>query len=92
MLPDDQCAMMKAFWEEFEARETPEARFAGALDRLQPLMHNLATKGAAWQKHGVTRSMVMDRNAYVQDGSEELWHQVLRIVEEAVGEGYLPAD
>ncbi len=54
MLPADQAKEYIALWEEFEARETPEAKFAAALDRLDPLLHNYYTEGRSWREHGVT--------------------------------------
>jgi putative hydrolase of HD superfamily len=53
LLPEDQAGEVRALWEEFEGMGTPEARFAAALDRLQPLLHNYFTRGEAWRRHGV---------------------------------------
>src|SRR6056297_294642 len=55
LLPADQAAEFRALWDEFESRQTPEAKFAGALDRLQPLLHNLYTHGRSWREHGVRK-------------------------------------
>ena len=54
LLPPDQAAEFRGLWEEFEARQTPEARYAAALDRFQPLLHNYLTGGRAWLDHAVT--------------------------------------
>ena len=62
MLPNEQANEFRLLWEEFEERETPEARFAAAVDRLQPLLLNFNTRGHAWRKHGVKRSQVIERN------------------------------
>jgi len=91
-LPDDQAGSIRSLWEEFEKRATPDARFAAALDRLQPVMHNYATGGAAWKKHGVTKSMVLERNAHIREGSEELWSTFSRIIADAVDKGFLADD
>ena len=56
MLPADQGEKMRALWDEFEAGETPEARFAMAMDRIQPMMLNAATDGQKWKENGVTLS------------------------------------
>ena len=72
-LPEDQAKTMRALWEEFEAWETPEAKFARSLDRFQPMMLNAATDGRAWSEHGVKVSQVMKRNARTHEGSEALW-------------------
>ena len=59
LLPDDQRDEMHRLWEEFEARETSEARFAAALDRLMPILHNYHTQGRSWQEHGITQAQVL---------------------------------
>ena len=73
LLPEDAGAKLRAIWEEFEAWETPEAKFARALDNFQPLMLNNATDGISWVEHGVKLSQVLRRNARASLGSEELW-------------------
>lgn len=89
LLPADQCASYRALWEEFERGESADARFARAVDRLQPLMLNRGTQGHTWKKYGVTRSMVLEANAHVAEGSAALWELVQRWVEEAVDLGFL---
>ena len=73
LLPEDASAKLRAIWEEFEAWETPEAKFARALDNFQPLMLNNATDGISWVEHGVKLSQVLRRNGRANLGSEELW-------------------
>lgn len=92
LLPDDQEAAFRSLWTEFEGRVTPEARFAAALDRLHPILHNCATEGAAWRKHGVTLSAVLRRNAHIAEGSPALWALARSLIEEASRCGHLPAD
>jgi putative hydrolase of HD superfamily len=89
LLPDDQRDILLALWEEFEAKETPEAKFAGSLDRLQPLLHNSQTKGHAWRKHGVKRHQVEAVNSHIQYGSKELWDFAQSIIARAVENGDL---
>ncbi len=74
ILPEDQAEKFRALWDEFEARETPEAKFAHAMDNIQPLMLNDATDGKSWNEHGVTLSQVEGRNKRTAEGSEELWN------------------
>ena len=57
MLPEDQGEMFRALWEEFEAYETPEAKFAHLLDNFQPLLLNDASDGKSWAEHGVHKSL-----------------------------------
>ncbi len=73
MLPEEQAAKFRDLWEEFEARETPEAKFARALDNIQPMMLNDATDGKAWREHGVHKEQIMKRNRYTAEGSKQLW-------------------
>lgn len=89
ILPDDQMEELRELWEEFEAMDTPESRFAAALDRLQPLLHNYHTQGAAWQKHGIKIEQVLSRNRHIADGSELLWKYSERLIQESLDKGYL---
>lgn len=89
LLPDDQTAELSALWEEFEARETPDARFANAVDRLQPMLHNFVTEGHAWRRHGVTSAQVRERNRTIGEGAPELWRFAERMIDEAVRRGYI---
>lgn len=74
LLPKDQGERMKKLWEEFEERETPEAKFAHTMDNLQPMMLNDTTEGISWVEHGVRLSQVLKRNADSAKGSKELWN------------------
>ena len=89
LLPDDQRDEMHRLWEEFEARQTPEAKFAAALDRLMPILHNYHTQGRSWLEHGVTRAQVLERNRHTSEGSEALWAYIEALIEDAVSKGYL---
>ncbi len=89
LLPDDQAAELRALWDEFEARCTPEARFAAALDRLQPLFNNYLTRGGTWQEHDVVRAQVRRRIAPIADGSPRLAEVAAAVISAAVEEGYL---
>lgn len=73
LLPEDQGKKMKSLWEEFEACESNEARFARAMDNIQPIMLNDATDGKAWEEHNVHLSQVLGRNKTTHEGSEALW-------------------
>jgi len=89
LLPSDQALEIRSLWDEFEASKTPEARFANALDRLQPLLHNVFTEGRMWQKHGIVKSQVIDRNRKIDDGAAELWTYASDLIEKAVNDGHL---
>ena len=89
ILPADQGRELRRLWDEFEARQTPEARFAAALDRLQPLLHNYLTQGRSWREHGVRKQQVLERNQLIADGAPELWAYAREIIEDAAAKGYL---
>jgi putative hydrolases of HD superfamily len=89
LLPSDQAAEMRALWDEFEARATPEAKFAAAVDRFHPMLLNCHTEGAAWRKHGITRDRVLARNAHIAEGSTALWAYAQEMVATAVAQGHL---
>ena len=72
MLPEDQKAELKSLFEEFEAYETPEAKFARAMDNFQPLLLNDSNDGGDWKEHGVCRSQIMGRHKKTRLGSEEI--------------------
>ena len=74
MLPPDQGEKLRALWDEFEAGETPEARFAHTMDNIQPTMLNDASKGKAWATRGVHLSQILGRNKNTAKGSETLWN------------------
>ena len=89
LLPDDQAKELRALWDEFESRATPEARYAAALDRVQPLIHNYCTRGVTWQKHGVTSRQVRERNRHVCEGAPRLWEYAEGLIADAVAKGWL---
>jgi putative hydrolase of HD superfamily len=93
MLPADQAKEYNTLWEEFESRETPEAKFAAALDRLDPILHNYYTEGMAWRDHGVTADRVLAINSRISLASPELWDKVQELIRDCVKKGYLePGD
>ena len=89
LLPEEQGAELRVLWEEFEAQETAAARFAGALDRLQPLLHNQQTRGGTWRIHGITYEQVLRRVHPIEAGAPTLWPFVQQVLEECIAAGYL---
>ena len=89
ILPKDQADSFRALWDEFEAGETAESRFANALDRLQPLLHNYFTRGYTWQQYGIRKEQVIARMQPVDKGSHLLWDYVANLIDDAVKQGYL---
>jgi len=73
LLPADQAAYVAELWDEYEARETPTARFAYAIDRLQPLLLNSGSGGRAWAENGVAHSQAHAINTPIGGASTDLW-------------------
>jgi putative hydrolase of HD superfamily len=91
LLPDGQGGKIRGLWDEFEERKTSEARFARALDRLQPMLANLAANGGTWREHGVTADKVLAKVSLIEDGSAELGRFARELVHRAVADGLLSA-
>lgn len=89
MLPADQAQWIRALWDEFEARRTPEARFAKAIDRLEPILLNWMAKGGTWQWPGVDADVVRERVSSIKDGSRQLGDAVHSMIEEGVRAGWI---
>jgi len=89
LLPPAQAAALRALWDEFEERATPEAKFARALDRLQPMLINMANGGGTWRAPGVTAGAALARVALIEDGSPSLGACARGMVEAAVDRGIL---
>jgi len=89
LLPTDQAAEFRALWDEFEARQTPEAKFAAAVDRFQPMLQNCHTEGTAWRQHGITSDRVVARNAHIAEGSTAIWDYAAQMIADAVTAGHL---
>ena len=73
LLPKEQGQKLRALWDEFEERETAEAKFARTMDNIQPMMLNDASDGLAWREHEVKLSQILKRNERTAEGSEALW-------------------
>ena len=91
ILPEDQKLELMAAFDELEAYETPEAKFAHAMDNLQPLLLNNSNGGGDWREHGVTAQTVYGRQALTRLGSEKLFEVTDRIIQENVRKGNLPS-
>lgn len=90
LLPTDQADDMWRLWEEYEAMETPESRFANAVDRMQPAMLNhVAGEDSTWKEHGVTLPQAVKRLSPISDGSEALWAHTQSIIDTARQRGHI---
>ncbi|KRB61568.1 phosphohydrolase [Rhizobium sp. Root708] len=89
LLPDDQALEYRGLWDEFEAKETSEARFANAMDRLQPTLHNFLTDGGTWRTPGVTIEDVNRRVAPIAKASGPLGDFIDELLDIAIREGFI---
>ena len=92
LLPTEQARELRELWEEFEAQSTADARFAAALDRLQPLLNNHHANGGSWRLHRVSRSQVLRRMEPIRRAIPSLWSTVEAIVVEHCGLGHIVDD
>ncbi|MCH5291633.1 MAG: HD domain-containing protein [Treponema sp.] len=90
-LPPEQGTEIRALWEEFEAMETPCAKYAACMDRLQPFLHNTLTEGHTWVLNGTTRADVEQRVAIIKDFMPPVYEWVKKNIENAIEKGWLGA-
>jgi putative hydrolase of HD superfamily len=91
LLPPMQAKELREIWDEFEAEATPEAKWAQGLDRMQALLQNLRTNGAAWTQHRITKSQVLERNKKIGNTMPEVWKALVGQIDWAESQGYLQA-
>lgn len=89
LLPHDQGLLLRQCWDEFEAGDSDDARFAKAVDRLQPVLLNALNNGGSWPDFNVTLQQVQTRCAQISKGSDALWEMANAIFNEAVQNGWL---
>jgi putative hydrolases of HD superfamily len=90
IVPGTDGERLRALWDEYEARETPEARFAHSIDRLSPLLLNHANRGELWAEYGITADRVYALNAKIADGSPDLWAAARAVLDDAQANGWFP--
>ncbi|MGN7355941.1 HD domain-containing protein [Paenibacillus sp. SAF-054] len=89
LLPEDQSGELMELWLEFEQQETVEARYAAAMDRVQPLLHNYYTQGKAWREHKVTSDRVRERIRFLEAELPDVHAMISGLIDDAVQKGYL---
>jgi len=89
LLPADQGDEMMSTWLEFDSGQTPESRFAKAMDRLMPLLHNYYTQGKRWKEDGITYEQVMNINRNIEEYTPQLWIYAKSLIEASLSKGYL---
>lgn len=92
LLPENQANELIAIWEEFEAGETNEAKFAKSMDRLEPLLQNTSNNGGTWAEYGVSYSKVYEKKKVIKEGSETIWQYAEKLLDESVENGILKQD
>jgi len=92
LLPADQQEHFQQLWDEFEAQATPEARFANAVDRLQPLIQNAHSGGGSWCGQTLVRAQILRRMAPIETSLPDVWPHVLDVVESFCAAGVLKRD
>lgn len=92
MLPEDQGRRFRSLWEEFEAYETAEAKFAHVLDNCQPLILNDASGGKSWKEHTVHKSQIYKRNEHTAEGSREIWEYMKQLIDKHIQLGHVLDD
>ena len=90
-LPSEQGAEIRSLWEEFDAMQTPDAKYAACMDRLQPFLHNTLTDGHTWVESGTARQSVEKRMAIIRDFMPEVYKWVEKNLDNAVAQGWLKA-
>ena len=89
ILPEEQAAELIALWEEFEAAETDEAKFAKSMDRFEPLLQNASNSGGTWVQYDVPFQRVYDKKKIIKDGSKAIWNYAEGLINEGVEKGFL---
>lgn len=89
ILPKDQALEFRNIWDEFEASQTKEARFAKSIDRLHPMLLNYLAKGKTWNEHGITESDIRRINGSIKNGSDTLWNYTEHLIKKSVSEGLI---
>ena len=89
LLPENQAKDFIATWEEFEAGETNEAKFAKTMDRFEPLLQNTSNNGGTWAEFNVPYQKVYDKKIAMKEGSETIWDYAEKLINESVEKGIL---
>jgi len=89
LLPQAQAEELILIWEEFEAGETAESKFARAMDRFEPLLQNRSNKGGTWKEFNVPYDKVIEKKSVIKKGSDFLWNYAKKLIDNSLEEGIL---
>lgn len=92
LLPSNQASELIAIWEEFEAGESEEARFAKAMDRFEPLLQNTSNQGGTWREFDVKYATVFEKKSIIKNGSTTIWNYAEELINQSVENGILKKD
>lgn len=88
-LPEEQGSELRTLWEEFDAMETVDAKYAACMDRLQPLLHNTLTEGHTWRDGGAVRPQVEERSGIIKEFMPEVYNWIKKNIDRGVAKGWL---
>jgi len=92
LLPEDQKDRCIRLWREFDARETPSALFAAAIDNMQPVINHYASRGTGIRNHALKRKQVIEKKEFIRDASPALWEYTLETIERSAALGFYSAE
>ncbi len=89
ILPEEQAEELITVWEEFEAGETDEAKFAKSMDMFEPLLQNFSNNGGTWVEYDVPYKKVHDKKKEIKNGSTTIWNYAESLINEGVEKEFL---
>ena len=92
ILPADQGNYLRSLWDEFEAYETADAKYAHLLDNFQPMLLNDASGGISWKEHDVKKTQIYERNIYIEETSKTIWEYMKQMVDKNIQKGNIMED
>ncbi len=91
LLPKEQGEEIRALWEEFDAEKTPDAKYACAIDRLQPFLNNIMTEGHTWKEGRATKAQVYKRMDPIRIAMPDIWDFIEKSIDDCIDKGYIQA-
>jgi len=89
LLPEDQFTEYLELWNEFELKETDEAKYASVFDRIEPILQNYKNEGYIWKEYNITKEQIMRKNEHIEEGSKKIWNYIKGIIDKSIELGYL---
>jgi len=92
LLPEDQRDRFISLWREFDARQTPNALFAAALDNMQPVVNHFVSEGYGIKNHALKSRQIIEKKEFIKDASPALWEYIRSVIAKSEERGYYSAD